>query len=70
MQTAQVCVNGNTVTIQDENFRKFDGKQIFVTYSVQESKRKTIDFDSYVIPSERANFAQEYVQELRRNDRF
>ena len=32
-------------------------------------RRKNLDFDSYVIPCERANFADQYIEELRKNDR-
>lgn len=32
--------------------------------------RKKLDFDSYVIPCERANFADQYISELRADDRL
>ena len=36
-----------------------------------ESKpRRNLDFDSYVIPCERANCADQHVSELRSNDRI
>ncbi len=36
---------------------------------LKSSHRKRLDFDSYVIPCERANFADKYIEELRINDR-
>ena len=37
--------------------------------SIGQKNRRKLDFDSYVIPSKRANFADKYVEELRSNDR-
>ena len=37
--------------------------------NIEKQRRRQLDFDSYVIPCERANFAESYVEELRSNDR-
>ncbi len=38
--------------------------------SMKKERKQQLDFDSYVIPCERADFADSYVQELRENDRI
>ena len=37
--------------------------------NMERKRRRKLDFDSYVIPCERANFADSYIQEIRSNDR-
>ena len=37
--------------------------------TIEKQWRRQLDFDSYVIPCERVNFADSYVEELRSNDR-
>ena len=39
-------------------------------HGIRAKQRKKLDFDSYVIPCGRANFADGYVKELRDNDRI
>ena len=36
--------------------------------NIKRKRRRKLDFDSYVIPCKRANFADSYIQELRSND--
>ena len=69
MLVAQAYVSGETAVIRDEKLRAFDGRQITVNIVLPQKEKRTIDFDSYVSPSERANFADEYVRSLRKNDR-
>ncbi len=38
--------------------------------SMKKERKRQLDFNSYVIPCERADFADSYVQELRENDRI
>ena len=70
MWAVQAYVNGETAVIRDEKLRAFDGKQITVNIVLPKKEKREIDFNSYVVPNERANFADEYVKELRENDRI
>ncbi len=49
-------VHGNTVVIKDDDIRKFDGAEVIVTvlnHSQEEHKKAPVDWDSFVLPSER-----------------
>ena len=70
MWVAQAYVSGETAVIRDEKLRAFDGRQITVNIVFPEKQKRSIDFNAYVSPNERANFADEYVKELRENDRI
>lgn len=39
-------------------------------HRIESAPRKKLNFDSYVIPCERANYATRYVSELRNDDRI
>lgn len=57
------------------NLNYDEQKQLFNLLSIamgkfENQQEKALNFDSYVIPSERANFAQSYVCELREDDRL
>lgn len=39
-------------------------------HRIESVPRKKLNFDSYVIPCERANYATQYVSELRNDDRI
>ena len=65
-------VQGNTVLI-DEDIRAYDGAEVIVTLlsSPQNEVRKaSVDWDSFVIPSERGQNVEEYMKEMRENDRL
>ena len=64
-------IKGNTI-VTDENIEMYNGREVIVTildYS-KAGKRKEIDWDSYNIPSERGAHVNEYMQEMRVNDRI
>lgn len=66
-------VQGNTVVIQDDDIREFDGAEVIVTvlnYSQKENKQAPVDWDSFVLPSERGKNVDEYMREMRENDRL
>lgn len=66
-------VHGNTVVIEDEDIRKYDGAEVVVTlldYPKVKKKKDPIDWDSYVKPSERGKNVDEYMKEMRENDRI
>jgi hypothetical protein len=65
-------IRGNTVII-DDDIRAYDGSEVVVTlldYPQSKSRKKDIDWDSFVIPSERGKNVEEYMKEMRENDRL
>ena len=66
-------VQGNTVIIEGDDIREYDGTEVVVTllnYQQKKADRVPIDWDSFVIPSERGKNVDEYMKEMRENDRF
>lgn len=66
-------VQGNTVIIEDDDIRNYDGAEVVVTvlnYPQRKEKKASIDWDSFVIPSERGKNVDEYMREMRENDRL
>lgn len=64
-------VRGNTVIIEDEDIRSYDGAEVVVTLlDYPEKKRTNVDLKQFVIPTERGQRADEYVRELRDHDRI
>ena len=65
-------VHGNTVLI-DEDIRAYDGTEVIVTllnYPQKDVSKTNVDWDSFVIPSERGKNVDEYMKEMRENDRL
>ena len=61
-------VQGNTVVIEDE-----DGAEVIVTllnYPQKKVRKAPVDWDSFVISSERGKHVDEYMKEMRENDRL
>ena len=66
-------VQGNTVLIEDEDIRAYDGTEVIVTllnYPKKKDEREVIDWDSFVVLSERGQNVDEYMKEMRENDRL
>ena len=65
-------VHGNTVVIEDENIKDYDGAEAVVTLLSYPQKRNKvqIDWDSLVLPSERGKDVDGYMKEMRENDRL
>lgn len=66
-------VQGNTVVIKDDDIREYDGAEVIVTvlnYSQKENKKASVDWDSFVLPSERGKNVDGYMREMRENDRL
>lgn len=66
-------IQGNTVIIENEDMHEYDGAEVVVTvldYPHDKKKKETIDWDSFVIPSERGKNVDEYMREMRDNDRL
>lgn len=61
-------VQGNTVVIDDDDIREYDGAEVIVTlldYPKKKVSKEPVDWDSFVIPSERGNNVDEYMREMR-----
>lgn len=66
-------VQGNTVVIKDDDIREYDGAEVVVTlldYPQKKTKKAPVDWDSFVMPSERGKHVDEYMKEMRENDRL
>lgn len=66
-------VQGNTVIIEDDDIREYDGAEVVVTllnYPQNKVRKAPVDWDSFVVPSERGRNVEEYMREMRENDRF
>ena len=66
-------VQGNTVVIEDEDIRDYDGVEVIVTLlnsPQRKAKKAPVDWDSFAIPSERGQHVDEYMKEMRENDRL
>ncbi|MCD8300010.1 MAG: hypothetical protein LUC41_02345 [Clostridiales bacterium] len=70
-------LHGNTVVIDNEDIKEYDGSDVIVTLLNYKSKRnrplsvrEDIDWDSYVLPSERGVQVEEYMKEMRDEDRL
>lgn len=66
-------VQGNTVIIKDDDIREYDGAEVVVTvlnYPHKKSRKEPVDWDSFAMPSERGRNVDEYMKEMRENDRL
>ena len=66
-------VQGNTVVIEDEDIRDYDGAEVIVTllnYPQKKVRKAPVDWDSFVISSERGKHVDEYMKAMRENDRL
>ena len=73
MAAVKGIIQGNTVIIEDEDIREYEGTEVIVTflnYPNSKKKKKKIDWDSFAIPSERGKHVEEYMREMRDNDRL
>lgn len=60
-------VQGNTVLIEDEDIRAYDGTEVIVTllnYPKKKDEREVVDWDSFAVPSERGQNVDEYMKEI------
>lgn len=66
-------VQGNTVVIKEDDITDYDGAEVVVTllnYPQKKSQKVSVDWDSFVIPSERGRNVDEYMREMREDDRL
>ena len=69
MSDALATLTKEAVTLTYEEQRELLRVLSVSVGNIEKQHRRKLDFDSYVIPCERANFAESYVEELRSNDR-
>jgi len=66
-------VQANTVVIKDDDIREYDGAEAIVTLLNSPKKKITkspVDWDSFVIPSERGKNVDGYMKEMREKNRL
>lgn len=66
-------IKGNTVIIENEDLHEYDGTEVIVTllnYPNKKKQKEPVGLEQFVIPTERGQRADEYVRELRDNDRI
>lgn len=66
-------IQGNTVIIENEDIRDYDGTEVIVTLLEQpkvQKRKPPVDWDSYVMPSDRGKDVDGYMKEMRDNDRL
>lgn len=62
--------NGERIVI-DEDVEMAKGQELIITIlDMQEKHKDSIDWDSFVVPSERGSNVDEYMREMRENDRI
>lgn len=72
MLAVKGIIQGNTVVVDGDDIRNYDGKDVIVTildYPLKQLQRGKLNLDRFVKPSERGKNADEYIKELRTNDR-
>lgn len=58
---------------KDEDMREYEGAEVVATlldYPHKEKQKAPIDWDSFVMPSERGKNVDEYMREMREDDRL
>ena len=66
-------IRGNTVVIENEDLYEYEGSEVVVTFLGQPGrnrKKEPVDWDSFVIPSERGKNVDAYMKEMRDSDRL
>ena len=66
-------VQGNTVVIEDDDIREYDGAVlvgILWDYPQMNVRKVPVYWDSFAIPSERGKNVDEYMREMREDDRL
>lgn len=65
-------IQGNTVIIDNDSITNYDGKDVILTILDHPYKadRKKINGDKYGMETERGRHVEEYIEEIRNNDRI
>jgi hypothetical protein len=73
MLAVKGSIRENALVLENEDIRKYNGKDVIVTIldsSSYPKRSKNIDFNQFVTPTERGEKADEYVRGLREHDRL
>lgn len=64
-------IKGNTVVIEDEDLREYEGAEVVVTLLdyPHKIKKSSVDWDHLVMPTDRGRDVDGYMREIRENDR-
>ena len=71
MLSIKGVIEGNKVVFEDD-VSKYEGKDVIVTildYPYKREDSMKLNLDRFVTPTERGKKADEYIEELRANDR-
>lgn len=73
MLAVKGTIQGNMVVVDDENLQLYDGKDVIITildkpYGTK--PKKVIDWGSFNVPSDRGENVDQYMEEMRTNDRI
>jgi len=70
-------IQGNTIIIENDSITNYDGKEVILTildqpFRTEEKPKnmKKIDWDKYGMETERGKHVEEYMGEIRKNDRI
>lgn len=61
--------NGSTIVL-DKEVEMIKGQKVLVVLETTSTKRKRIDLDKYVTPTERGQNVEAYMDKMRGNDRI
>ena len=72
MLAVKGTIHDNAIVPEDKDIMKYEGRDVIITILdfPYQKKKKKIDLDQFVVLTERACRADEYVRELRDNDRI
>lgn len=65
-------IQGDTIIIENDNINNYDGKEVILTIldHPYRKRKKKIDWDRYGMETERGKCVEEYMEEIRKNDRI
>lgn len=65
-------IQGNTVIVENDSITNYDGRAVILTILDQPNKRvrKKVDWNQYGMETERGKHVEEYMEEIRSNDRI
>ena len=72
MLAVKGIIQGNAVVIEDEDIKKYEGKDVIVTILDYPYKKQKVDLRKYMGRGEKMfqSDAQEYIKELRDDERI
>lgn len=73
MRAVKGLVQGDKVILENEDIRRFEGRKVILAIldePVRRDGKRALDFDQFVMPSERGGIADQHVKGLRGNDRL